>query len=1151
MNSRLWRLSLTARILFTFLCGGWVCLPSASGQDKQDEEVLTKTRMAILQRLRKACEDTRSLHGVLIKDGIPKDKALIIEGFLDEEKQRKILAKEAADLLTLKPWKDRFPDGINLDAMKISPLHASYLKRMKEEFAKGVELDTKDPKEQQALNRLLSQTRLDDLYYRYSPPASIQLVVSGVCIFSSEKEIETRESLKNIITRLLIEDYAPAELSDLFKDKNFKLDVSGIEIRNPLPDFQKKFTDADVDDIFFVDGKYSVDGTLQLQGWMGKTDPEGKRKLFTKHFASDSCVAWPEPRFSFDGMRAIDWPLDRKKWNAVLAQHPDNADVRRTHILRIYFDLSEGKGPRLRCDGVNFMNPKADQLDFLEKITGTLTTAWVKYFPETIRHCKDPKPKVELTDHWKIKEELQRALLHDHQAKKVLISKIFYDPEGMLVVEGMVDQSERKAVIEYLERSRWARWSAGRPSWDRLRTEDGAAKIKQFQFGLANHPERIFNEIRLDDIFLAYPDATGRLQIRFVGLTFHKDLNEEAEKVRTVLLKEAIKSPLLQEQVDDFKQISIEDLRSIPSGDKELQDQVKTMPTLDGVYLKPDPVFDHEGKLVLRGKWRGPKQADALKKMLEAHFKSKPLRPDAKGVVFQLEEVPTDQLLHDIRKWVAVQRVGSTYVDRLYFDSAGKLELEFRDGVPKSNKPRVEKELRRLIQLDRRYQKLELRKQSEDKPMEEEKKDDKKDEKKDDKKDEKKDDKKDEKKDDKDKDANALDLAVVFVAFLAQANGDEERLTVDQHLRRHVVLPKDLFWKGVLIEGGFFEADGTFKIVGIVDNEEQIERLKQVLDEMAEKPDWRAALEKRASLAELRKGLQIMPVQEMLDALHRWMPEFKEFDGIRLTRVYHNNDIENDKRLVLAGFITKEEVEDERDQEARERAKTALREREKEAQKLLTEHLLRHPQWRQRVRAWLYDPEVDEAKRKARAKVRAFAVELGLKPVDVDRKTAQLASKRALAMLVDNSPDYPNHTSPTYRYVWACDGCIPVIIQPIPEQRPRESRTKVPPRSVLTRGTEYLDVTLFNTPKDSTSWYLRAAYHLAAGDERSARRDLRRMHEIEKDNEEARDERIATLETFQGNLRQRTNALSEQTLIEIAGGHEPPSLTEVAQLSSK
>jgi hypothetical protein len=122
---------------------------------------------------------------------------------------------------------------------------------------------------------------------------------------------------------------------------------------------------------------------------------------------------------------------------------------------------------------------------------------------------------------------------------------------------------------------------------------------------------------------------------------------------------------------------------------------------------------------------------------------------------------------------------------------------------------------------------------------------------------------------------------------------------------------------------------------------------------------------------------------------------------------------------------------------------------------------------------------------------------------------------------------------------------------PTPKSVPMPKSVEKPlSREMLTKNIEYLDVAIFHQPEESATWFLRAAYHLALGNEAVAMRDLRRMNEIEMANAEATAERLKSLEYFQGELRQRTADLAIQARLQLAGGYRPASLAAV-QLAAK
>jgi hypothetical protein len=173
---------------------------------------------------------------------------------------------------------------------------------------------------------------------------------------------------------------------------------------------------------------------------------------------------------------------------------------------------------------------------------------------------------------------------------------------------------------------------------------------------------------------------------------------------------------------------------------------------------------------------------------------------------------------------------------------------------------------------------------------------------------------------------------------------------------------------------------------------------------------------------------------------------------------------------------------------------------------------------------------------------------LQLSKVKANAAAADLARNRALATLVDNLPAFVNLEEglEAHEQSYLMLGCTPVIIIRIREKEPRpEPLSQLPPAQVLIECKNRLDVSLFQNPNDSISWYLRAACSLALNDEDSALRDLRRMSKIEMEDTAATTRRILALESLQGHLRQMTSALADRALLQVANGHRPASLAEL------
>jgi hypothetical protein len=1067
------------------------------GQEKQKDDGPAAARTAILDRLRKACESDTDLRGVLIRDakddaGAGKKRALKLEGSFDRAEQRTLLDKKAREYLDLsQAWRDAYPGGIILDAMKISAIRSQYFAMLKKDFAQGQLPRGTDEKDAKRLTRMMSQTRLDDVYCHVKD-ADVELVVEGVCIVTDgdKKLDDVRKDLEQLIERLVQKDYAAPEWSKV------KINVAtAMLVTNPLPAFQTKLSDKSADEIIFQDASYGADGVLLLKGWVGRAEFERCRKVFEEQLAAQECVAvrGKMPRFSLDGMTKIDWPIDKKKWNLTLAQSAD-ADLKKTHVLRVYFDVAGLNDAQLRCDLATFSNPQgtkeeqaAANQEIEQKIRKHLDELWAKDWRETHdRFKKNLRPAI--TPYGKVKDELQRAVVNDLGIKQALIVKVLYDPDSVLVVEGVVGSEEQKtAIARYLKTTEWAKWSGGRTSLEGLQVEPWPAKLKLFQSALANHADGLYKETRLDDAYLAYAQGETDLALRFAGVTLHEALSGDQKTQFRNLLKDTCVSqwPMLHEHIRG--NIAI-DIQPIPPQDMALHDQIEAAPALDGVWLDKGATFNDDGKLVLVGRWRGAKQEKDLKKLIDAHFANKPLRANLRGIVFdQLDVVPTERILEDLKRWVAQTKKEDIRPDRLYFDKAGSLHILLGNKAAEdTNIDALKDELRRLIKLLPEKQRalkvaVEFR---------------------------------------------SAAPAIAFVVFLENVQAGPVR-PLAKHLREKVVVPGDPRWDGVLIERGYYGVDGTYNIEGLVDHPKQIDLLEQSLKKLAQSFEWGAALDKGWKLS-----LREMPIRPMLKAIRDVMMEYAEFDRLKLEdRAYHGPD----KKLMLRGFST-----------GADKDKAAAR---------FAQILLAHPQWRERVEAWWLDPEVDAKTRASRKP----EVGLDITAVAVDPKAARLAVNRAFTALTDNLPDYvndPGQGSPASGqpfYLYSCGCWGPIIVayaKDSPAAAAPKTPDKFPPRAVLDKCIDYLDVALFHSPEESATWYLRAACHLAAGNEAIALRDLRRMNEIEMQDAEAQTERLKAIEMFQGDLRQRTAALAEKARLQLAGGYRTPSLAEV-QVAAK
>lgn len=95
-----------------------------------------------------------------------------------------------------------------------------------------------------------------------------------------------------------------------------------------------------------------------------------------------------------------------------------------------------------------------------------------------------------------------------------------------------------------------------------------------------------------------------------------------------------------------------------------------------------------------------------------------------------------------------------------------------------------------------------------------------------------------------------------------------------------------------------------------------------------------------------------------------------------------------------------------------------------------------------------------------------------------------------------------------------------------------------------------LTTALQHQPDDSTAWYLRAMVHVLRGDDEQARRDLRRMHTLERAGDYGqvrRMERLRRSEPLQGDVRRRLELLHRQVVQDVK--RNAPPLTVAGDVS--
>ncbi|HEV3163596.1 MAG TPA: vWA domain-containing protein, partial [Isosphaeraceae bacterium] len=225
---------------------------------------------AALTPLRKACVSDAGLRGIWIRSAAvaASGKQLVLLGFVDREEQVERLEKAVDALWDEVPaWKEAFPEGVDASALKVFPVRSKYLPNLRRDFAAS------DPADQPARG-LLSQTRLDDVYYHAenqrltfegrSIDQDSYLVMQGL------KEVDPRKGkppgqLARAIdqlfrTYLRPQDIAAAELAINTSNIQFDLENPALALQRTINENPK------LDDVLFQEAWFDADGTLQFGG---------------------------------------------------------------------------------------------------------------------------------------------------------------------------------------------------------------------------------------------------------------------------------------------------------------------------------------------------------------------------------------------------------------------------------------------------------------------------------------------------------------------------------------------------------------------------------------------------------------------------------------------------------------------------------------------------------------------------------------------------------------------------------------------------------------------------------------------------------------------------------------------------------------------
>lgn len=1065
-----------------------------------------------------------SLRGVFLRDVKirdakgSKDKVLALEGIYDQKEQLGALTAAASQFIKVVPAFEGFSDKVDTAGMEKLSVRRDLLPLIQEKFASSQVADPEGPD-------FYTRVRLDDVYF-HSSGEEVVFTGLGLMVKDADKGMAAAR-LKKALETILLTDLAP-QLGPL------TINVASVRfLENPLLEFQTKFIDGlGLENILIERAQFGPQGQLLLKGWYDRKTAPKFPALFLEHFRDHPAVALPgtAPHADLKAMEAIDWPIRRKEWNEEL----NRSDKHRTsHLRRMVFKTSDEGKLVFYVDALFEGREKDEYEGELDKwLKNKLALDW-----SALKNVLNNRVQFNsLRDFGELRRDLQADVFRVLSLKDVLLESVRFDAEGILEVEGLIGAEEQRDQFAKNEKKLATAWQREGISFKKLRVEDWPARLKQLQAALATDPNPLLKRTRVDRIslepnqaYLASSDSKSfLLELHLHGVLLHeesaspktkedgKGAGKEGPDAPWEELKEKLQTriegvwPQMEKLIRG--RISSQGIKPLPPPERLLQGGIGDEPRLDGVFLSGS-VFNPEGKLLLQGKWRGPGQKDALEALADDLFARKAPELSKRGLVLdKLELVPTDKVLAELDEYGSA--LTETSIDRLFFDPKGELVLQGRylgeEAI--ANKEKVYKELKALLRSRPETKDLKVVLPPELAPKAPKEPEEKKCE------------------------ASAprnwsatvtLALATETPSWALTAFGPPDKKEEDkappslvQHLREKVLVASDPNWDGVLIRRGLFKG-GRFYLDGLVSNEKQREALQDVLNKLRAFPEWRDYLKK--DFKEETAKLEVLNNDAMVHALRELLPDYEEFDRIRIERAYHVYHFDEtakktEWKLELLVYSTerKDKIEDRKDK----------------AEELLTK---------------LVNTDRDHRARLGKG------VRLKVESVAANRPAARVALARALALMIEEGPGTLNPADVPLPgpALWGYVGCTPVLIlappaaappapRPVPKLDPPE------PASIarFQKARAYLDVVLFHMPEESAAWFLRGAAYLGEGESFHAKRDLRRMNQVEFDHPEARELRLLALHLYQGPLRLAASELATEEGIAVALGWRRRSLEE-------
>ncbi|MSQ94706.1 MAG: hypothetical protein EXR98_09145 [Gemmataceae bacterium] len=873
---------------------------------------------------------------------------------------------------------------------------------------------------------LLTRTRLDDGYLQYSKDRkAIHFHVNGVCIHPPALVADAERSKR-----------WKAKLSGLIPKVAYEPMVTGIAmLPNPSITWQNLAASLEThDDIFFHLAKFDAQGKLKLEVRL----PIELRRTSALQIAADvpaqaKLVPIDEKSFTF---RVWSWHEVLPKAQKRLAK--GDFLLQRTRVDRMFLKYEPTRGePVLHINGVSLHPTEVEPADQLRvKLEPSFTDILPipldhKLVTERIRFLTSPIYGMQA-------EAVSRSL------DGLLFANGRYDANGDLhlaIVTGTKGQREEaEKIVGAKPLPPGVTRMKDQPQLD-FTDLAWADFLNETQHWMARSSDPLLRKSRLDRGFFSYPASKigPDLNLPILGIYPSKD----AYNAR------------LSRQIGAFARIAIADqlragpiaavptVESIANPTTVVQAKVPEHTTLDGVRLD-DASFDKDKKLILHGIWTGKEQQTPLEKLLRVTLT--PAHPALKhGINWNaLQTFDIAGLLLSMRTWIAEQdAIDEVWLERLYFDAKGDFRVagfytrpQDRDkAVPKLTQTLPTFESKKLPSIDGEAPSPKV----------------------------------DEKKE-------------VPVVFLQGPKDDgpfklDQLQNIGQHLRDSI--PKSFKCDGLRIDRCYYDPHGIFHIEGLADHPAQTLELRGFLDGPGVPFDRKRQLGKAWT-----EGRQtVIPLFPMMVSLRENLPSLSEFDGLTLTRAYH--DPKN--RLVLSGNAIG-------DHDAKQLTETLKR------------LLDTHPRWQLRITAGVVLEITDK---KA-----------------ADRELAQRLTMRALHLLQVNigeariEPAYPTPIG-WWSHGWPFD-------EKLPRVRPTDDDYE--------RALQSLDAALVHNPNSTLAWYLRGYCLQTKNRSDLSLRDFRRMAAMETEDKELRHNRILDLELVQGKLRQSAYRIEQDAIVQVADG---------------